>query len=352
MKRTVRSSLQSGRAPARRRHQSGGALLAAMIIVTLVTTLAASMVWQQWRSVQVESAERALVQSQWILRGALDYGRLILREDGRNGGPDHLGEPWAVGLAESRISSLLAADRDNTVDAPDGFLSGALVDMGSRYNLYNLIDFETVEIIPAQLTAFKRLCEYVSVPASQGEAMAQALRKAILAAHRQDPEKLAKLGGESGRRQAPLLPQSLDQLTWLGVDAGTVERLRNFVVLLPAAQATPVNVNTASREVLAAVLPGADLNRADRLVQVRQRNPFKTTGDVQEVLGNINLADAQLAVASSYFEIQGRLRLEDRVLSQRYLVERTPGGDGNVVVLFENQVAGMDIPEAPDSGGR
>ena len=35
--------------------QRGAALLTAMIIVTLVATLATSMIWQQWRAVQVES---------------------------------------------------------------------------------------------------------------------------------------------------------------------------------------------------------------------------------------------------------------------------------------------------------
>ena len=96
--------------PSLPRRQRGAALLMAMAIVTLVTTVAAWMVWQQWRAVQVESAERALTQSHWILRGALDWARLILREDGRSGGDkvDHLGEPWAVELAEARLSSFLS----------------------------------------------------------------------------------------------------------------------------------------------------------------------------------------------------------------------------------------------------
>ena len=62
---------------------SGAALLTAMIIVALVATLAGAMVWQQWRAVQVEAAERARTQSAWILSGALDWARLILREDAR-----------------------------------------------------------------------------------------------------------------------------------------------------------------------------------------------------------------------------------------------------------------------------
>jgi len=66
----------------------GAALLAAMLTVTLVATFAAAAMWQQWRAVEVETAERGRVQSAWILIGALDWSRLILREDGRSGGAD------------------------------------------------------------------------------------------------------------------------------------------------------------------------------------------------------------------------------------------------------------------------
>ncbi|HVK33452.1 MAG TPA: type II secretion system minor pseudopilin GspK, partial [Burkholderiaceae bacterium] len=94
--------------------QRGAAMLVALLILTLVSTLATGMVWQQWRAIQIESAERARTQAAWILSGALDWARLILREDARErGGADLLGEPWAVPLAEARLSTFLAADRDN-----------------------------------------------------------------------------------------------------------------------------------------------------------------------------------------------------------------------------------------------
>ena len=72
------------------RNHRGAALLAAMLTVTLVATLAATALWQQWRSVEVEAAERARVQSTWLLTGALDWARLILRQDASAGGADHL----------------------------------------------------------------------------------------------------------------------------------------------------------------------------------------------------------------------------------------------------------------------
>ena len=123
--------------------QRGAALLMAMVIVTLVATIASTMVWQQWRAVQVEAAERARSQAHWVLVGALDWSRLILREDAntKTDGQlvDHLGEPWAVELAEARLSSFLAADKNNTDDGPEAFLSGKIEDATARYNLAVLL---------------------------------------------------------------------------------------------------------------------------------------------------------------------------------------------------------------------
>jgi general secretion pathway protein K len=339
--------------------ERGGALLMAMVIVTLVTTLAASMVWMQWRAVQVESAERSLVQSQWVLRGFLDYGRIILREDVRNGGQDHLGEQWAVPLEEVSIASFLSADKDNTQDAPEGFLSGQILDATARYHLYNLLDLNPVDnmvvINAQQLAVFKRLCEYAAVSPAVADVMSKNLRRVFNAWDNAD--EISSVPGEDGLRAAPLRPQTLDQLIWLGVDAATVERLRPFVVIFPflpisggaSFEAVPINVNTASREVLAAVVPGLDLARADRLVQARQKKPFVEYSDIQGVVGQLNLNNAQnrLSTKSKYFELQGRMRLSDRVLVQRYIVERE---DSNVRTLVDNTVFGVESPNATAKG--
>jgi general secretion pathway protein K len=158
--------------------QRGAALLTAMLIVALVATLATSMLWQQWRAVQVEAAERARAQSAWILSGALDWARLILREDARNGGPDHLGEPWAVPLAEARLSTFLAADKANTEDAPDAFLSGSIIDAQARFNLNNVLLNGTNRIDKDQLAVLLRLCETVGVSADVASRIANGMSEA------------------------------------------------------------------------------------------------------------------------------------------------------------------------------
>ena len=50
-------------------------VLAAMLTVALVATFAASALWQQWRAVEIEIAERGRVQSAWVLTGSLDWAR-------------------------------------------------------------------------------------------------------------------------------------------------------------------------------------------------------------------------------------------------------------------------------------
>jgi len=289
--------------------QRGAALLTAMIIVTLVATLAASMIWQQWRAVEVETAERARAQSGWILAGALDWARLILREDARAGGADHLGEPWAVPLAEARLSTFLAADRSNTEDAPDAFLSGRIVDAQARYNLRNLVDRD--KVIEVEQRTLERLCETAGVAPELAARIANRLRDALT---------LESTKADSGI-DTPLIPRTVSQLAWFGVDSEALTRLRPYITLLP--QRTTLNLNTAQREVIAAVIEGADLGSAERMVQSRQRNPIQSLEAAKQLLpSGVLLNPSRVGVSSSFFEVHGRLRLGDRALEQRSLVER------------------------------
>ena len=319
-----------------RRAQAGAALLVAMILVTVVTTLAAGMVWQQWRAVEVEAAERARSQSAWILNGALDWARLILREDARTSQAnpvDHLGEPWAVPLAEARLSTFLAAERStNADDGPEAFLSGDIADAQARYNLRNLIgttEQGKPEVNKKQLAVLQRLFSVASLPSGLAEQLARQLLLAV---------------AEVPDAQAPLLPRSLDQFAWLGVDEATRAKLAPLVVLLPV-PGPKVNLNTAPREVLAAVVEGLDLGGAQRLVQRREQQYFRNTDEAKALFpsGTPTLDfNATTGVNSDYFEVHGRLRLGDQVLEERSLVKRVNNND--VVVLRRERVSAVTAP--------
>ncbi len=290
--------------------QRGAALLAAMLTVTLVATFAAAALWQQWRSIEVETAERARTQAAWILIGALDWSRLILSEDGRAGGADHLAEPWAVPLEEARLSTFLAADRnvtqiDDAASAEEAFLSGQIIDMQSRLNLANLVGSDTVN--ETALAQFERLFAQLGLPLAELTTLVQALRQA------QAP------GNEN--TDAPLMPQAPTQLAWLGLAPRTQALLAPHVTLLP--ERKPVNLNTAGAEVLMAAIPGLDRAGADRIMAVRQLQHFRSVDDVQKLLGSQFKIDTnECAVTSAYFEVHGRLRMGQTVVQERSLVRR------------------------------
>ncbi|MGI9133851.1 MAG: type II secretion system minor pseudopilin GspK [Rhodoferax sp.] len=294
--------------------QGGAALLTAMLTVTLVATLAAASLWQQWRSVEIESAERTRVQAQWVLLGAQDWTRLILREDARTGGADHLAEPWAVPLQEARLSAFLANDKEHTSDdAADSmaqsFLSGRITDLQGYMNVRNLV--EGGKISGAALEAFGKLFEKLQLPAAELSTLAENLRFALDTS----PE-------NGSARRAPLMPQRVSQLGWLGLSARSLAILQPYITLLPVA--TPVNLNTADPIVLYACIPTLDMAQAQRMVGARRINHFRTLADARQLLGSTGsvLVDAQHGVSSSFFEVYGRLRLDQAVVEQISVLQR------------------------------
>ena len=315
--RVVAAPRRSGASPARPR-QRGAALLTAMLTVTLVATFSAAAMWQQWRSVEVEAAERARVQSAWVLTGALDWSRLILREDARSGGADHLAEPWAVPLQEARLSTFLAADRNNNADtsAADGgvlqeaFLSGQIIDMQSRMNVLSLINEGKVSEI--ELDAFGKLFDLLNLPKQDLTTLVDGLRLASL-----DPGADASVGSF-----APLLPQKVEQLTWLGLPQTTIDALLPFVTLLPVR--TPVNLNTAPAEVIYAMVPTLKMNDATSLVTQRRFSHLNALSNASDRIPAMSgqLDSGRHSVVSRFFEVRGRLRLDQVVMQERSLLQR------------------------------
>ena len=114
----------------------------------------------------------------------------------------------------------------------------------------------------------------------------------------------------------------LPDLAWLGIDAATIDRLAPWVELLPVP--TAVNVNTArarcwSRPSTASTWAPpsgwcrcASASRSPRSTRSRRSCPRAPSID-----------PARVGVASGFFEVAGRLRLEERVLEERSLLQRS-----------------------------
>ncbi len=310
----------------RHRHPSrGAALLAAMLTVSLVAMLAAGAAWQQWRSVEVESTERQHAQAQWLLLGALDWARIILREDARSGNADaptdHLAEPWAIPLQEARLSTFLAANSSSSAvnksvtngsstssntfseDAlsQEAYLSGQIIDLQARMNVGNLLQGNQIDL--KSLQAFERLFEALSLPTAQLNTLAQGL-----------------VAAQQQKDGAPLLPQRVSQLTWLGLTPQTLNSLAPYITVLPSR--TPVNLNTAPPVVLYASVAGLSLTDAKRLSDQRAQNPWSGLDAFQKAVGKPVSVDGTHSVNSRFFEVVGRLRMPATSLLERSVVQR------------------------------
>jgi general secretion pathway protein K len=256
------------------------------------------------------------VQAGWILTGALDWARLILREDFNADRTDYLSEPWAVPLQEARLSTFLAADQNNNMglgaggasDADNVFLSGEITDLQARLNLACLVQAGSIQA--KWLETFQRLFDVLGLPQNQLTKLAENLRFAgDISVDNQNASR------------APLMPQRIDQLAWLGVPQDVIAALQPYVTILPVSS-TQVNLNTAPAEVLYAVGRNLSLADAKRLVAQREGQHFRAVADAQKAVPAATFDLSATSVDTQWFEVHGRLRMDDVVIEERSMVQR------------------------------
>lgn len=283
------------------RRPQGAALVMALLVLALVTTLVSSAVALQWRQTETEIAERERQQMRWLMSGAIDWVGLVLSEDARSSAAvDHLGEPWALPLARSRLSTFLAPQQQWREGDPEVFLSGRIEDAQARLNLRNLQRGDRVD--PQALAALRRLFELLKLPESEL------------------PLLLAPWTA-SGPNATALQAQRPQELAALGLTPSTWQALAPHVVVLP--QATPVNLNTASEWVLRAVLPQADPGRVRQALLGRARQPWRDLQEAAQALGSATPLDSRWhAVNTQHFWLQGQLSLGQSTWSETALLQR------------------------------
>jgi general secretion pathway protein K len=135
------------------------------------------------------------------------------------------------------------------------------------------------------------------------------------------------------------MPQHTAQLVWLGLSPSTAAALEPYVTVLPTR--TPLNLNTASAEAIYASAPKLDLAGAKRLVERRARSYFKTVEEANTFVQDSSTQFTQHSVATNYFEVHARLRLDNAWVEEQTLLRR----DGiNVRIVWRERGAGATLP--------
>ena len=300
--------------PTRLTRQHGVAVIMALLLTTLAITIVASLFWQQQVEVRSIENQRLQLQKQWILRSALDWASLILREDAKYSNVDTLDEPWAVPLAETRLDQYVDNGHADA-DIADATLSGGISDAQARFNLTNLCLNGIVN--PVEVAAFARLLNNAKLnPAlaqATAEVMAEAKRKPLADGANRDNQSAPQMMN---------LTQVDDLLAVPGFSPQMLAKISDSVIFLP--RATPVNVNTASAEVLAARIEGLALADAIALVKSRNTASYRDLADFSHRLQikPFFVSASVASVATNYFLVNGKVRMNRAGLDVQALIER------------------------------
>ena len=297
----------------------------ALFVATLATLIVSGLFYRQFVLLRTIENQQLVSQSRLLLRGALDWGRAILREDAARSSYDALSEPWAQPLAETRLDQL----GETGSIASLASIAGSMEDAQGRFNLRNLVD--NGQIVDKELESLRRLASLLQLPEQTADLIAERMIQSQTPASTDDD---AKPGAQpdGGPRPLPLmLPRDLSGVAGMSPDAA--ERLAPYIVVLD--ERTPVNANTAPPEVIASRVPELTLAEARSLVAERERiSYFNSVGEVRTRLGAKGsvVTDAELATASRFFFVRGEVRLDRAVTRMEALVKRGAPGQGPAAV--------------------
>lgn len=330
--------------------QRGVAVVTALLLTTLAISIVASLFWQQQVQVRSMENQRLHLQTKWILRGALDWASLVLRQDAYTSQYTSLDQVWATPLAETRLDQYIERERVEG-ESFDASLSGNIVDATSRYNLANLA--RNRQKVPEQLDIFRRLLDNLRLDARLAMRIADFVAQGQQAGPPPDPANPDAGKGDTTPNPLPPVPpangvpipvQRVDDLLAVqGITPEILEKLRPFLTVLPAGEkATKLNVNTVPAELLAAIVPGMSLSRANSLVEQRKRAPWRDQQYFRQAVqgGSGGELPDTWDIKSRWFFVQSRIRLDRAALNAESLIERTAmvNVGGGTRVIWTRQI--------------
>ena len=304
--------------------QRGVAIITALVVVAAATVAVSAMLWRESIAVRKVENQAALGEARWLARSSIEWARLVLLQDARTSTVDHLGEIWALPLAETRVTDDLAtaqpsASRTEATSATPfaendaAFVSGRMVDAQARLNLNGIMNGEQVD--EQRLAMLARLLVVLNLDQDLAKPIAERMgRTPVVASFDALARDLAAAGA---------------------MDPSAASRLAPFVVVLPVP--TAVNINTAPPEVLAACFAELPLDGARALARSRSQAWFTQVADATARLPGTSgqTAPGNIGISTNFFEVEGRVRVGRADLQISALIEREQSGSTRVRSLVE-----------------
>ena len=301
----------------------GVALLTVMLVVALATTTAIAMASRQ--QLDIRRTENTLYQGQALmyLYGAEIFAHQFLAEDRRDNQIDHDDEDWAK-----------AEDYIDFIPVEGGSITGHIKDLHGRFNLNNL-----TQPAPAGTVArdrFERLLRQLDISPDIISTIQDWLDKDINQSFPAGAEDDYYLGQEPAYRTANQNMWSSSELLLLkDLEKETFEKLRPYIIALPVV--TPININTASIDVLMSLEDNLSKTDIESLISKR---PFNDVTDflADNAFAGKNVPPDGLSVSSDYFLIYAQANIGHLQQTLTSIVERDANGGIQILVRSESEL--------------
>lgn len=289
----------------RRARSKGFAVISAILIAGTVAAITTFLAWQGTLAVRQAENIAAARQARQLIQAAAASAAALLADDDRR--VDHRGEAWARSLPP--------------IETAGATVTALMTDEQAKFNVNNLASSHGASEI--DVAAFRRLLARVGLPES--------LADAVLDWIDTDDEVTAPHGAEDAyyaSREPPYrtanreVAEVGELLLVKGFTADRLRRLQPYLTALPGT--TRVNVNSASAELLAALLPDVSLGTAKAIAAARDKKPYGSKIEFARRLPGsaAHVAGELLDVRSDYFVVRGTVRAGRISTGYRALVGR------------------------------
>jgi len=340
--------------------QKGVAIITALLIVALGTITVVAIATRQQLALHREQNEALIQDARSFANAGERFAAALLFSDhdaGLRENTDSLDDDWAQTIPPITVDQMT--------------LQGCIVDMQGRFNLNNLIDAEG-KVAPAYYDMLKRLMTQLNVDPVKAEAVLDWVDEDVNATIPEGAEDdyYTSLTPAYRTTNGPFTSVSELQLV-KGFSPSVEKEKEDYELLLPHIAAlptfgtpTPVNVNTATPEVLSSLSEfleplGAGLSRwdtgkyadypecedifdlaaeetaPDALAQDEELFPYESTVEFEDDAapdsGEEVAPPGSISVRSRFYQIRVDVVGESAKLSQYSLLERDDKGRSRVI---------------------
>jgi general secretion pathway protein K len=287
----------------------GAAIILAMLIAALAAAVAATVFADQQRWSRSVEHRRDQVQAQALVMAGIQWARQVLDDDARRSDIDHLREAWAIPLPP--------------IPLDNGEIRGAIVDAQGRLNINALGDKGATADIERRWIAL--LFAQRGGPTAALDAIADWI----------DADTIVRDAGAEdafySSQTVPGLPPNApvvrvaELASVKGVTVPSLDAVAPFLSALP--MGTPVNVNTAPPEILAAIVDGLDGDRLAAVIADRASKPYASISDFRARLpkGASLTNETAVSVKSGFFYVTVEARQGETIARARALLSRSAG---------------------------